>query len=153
MIRRPPRSTLFPYTSLFRSCRRAHAAEARDRHRHLRRCAYAHRSEEHTSELQSRGHLVCRLLHEKKKAVEHGATASELYDLAEAADLLINISGHLSIGALKALFFLFNDTEPTEIYTLSLHDALPIFATVLSLVILLVGLISYQRLSVREYPR
>src|SRR6266702_7286442 len=64
MIRRPPRSTLFPYTTLFRS--------------HLKlRCVCRHlmrvrpqiqmRSEEHTSELQSRGHLVCRLLLEKKK--------------------------------------------------------------------------------------
>src|SRR5207253_9707849 len=72
MIRRPPRSTLFPYTTLFRSdfpelgrslplrvsqpaCRRAGGLR------------YDKRSEEHTSELQSRGHLVCRLLLEKKK--------------------------------------------------------------------------------------
>src|SRR6266496_5247313 len=62
MIRRPPRSTLFPYTTLFRS------APARDRRRprHRRRCPQ-HRSEEHTSELQSRRDLVCRLLLEKKK--------------------------------------------------------------------------------------
>src|SRR6266702_7493468 len=63
MIRRPPRSTLFPYTTLFRSAgrgpRRGHAG--RDRR------VPPHRSEEHTSELQSRGHLVCRLLLEKKK--------------------------------------------------------------------------------------
>src|SRR5215813_15268547 len=64
MIRRPPRSTLFPYTTLFRSGRRVFLpAESfdspRDHHRH--------RSEEHTSELQSRPHLVCRLLLEKKK--------------------------------------------------------------------------------------
>src|SRR2546429_1723966 len=69
MIRRPPRSTLFPYTTLFRS---------RGRHRHRAPAALvlvAHqrversvrRSEEHTSELQSRLHLVCRLLLEKKK--------------------------------------------------------------------------------------
>src|SRR5215510_10838311 len=56
------------------------------------------RSEEHTSELQSRGHLVCRLLLEKKKLF--------------CVDL-----------------FFFNDTATTEIYTLSLHDALPIFAS------------------------
>src|SRR2546429_7061995 len=92
MIRRPPRSTLFPYTTLFRS--RAHRAapvglaEAEERaglvvqaHRrrtgHLRHdaltaeqasgLARGERSEEHTSELQSRLHLVCRLLLEKKK--------------------------------------------------------------------------------------
>src|SRR2546429_6897589 len=65
MIRRPPRSTLFPYTTLFRSARpRAlpfHALAARPLH------AAEPRSEEHTSELQSRLHLVCRLLLEKKK--------------------------------------------------------------------------------------
>src|SRR3712207_7264163 len=92
MIRRPPRSTLFPYTTLFRSLRRRrgrelpgavlrlHAAPRqavlgrRDRPRRLpggvlhadERGAHA-RSEEHTSELQSRQYLVCRLLLEKKK--------------------------------------------------------------------------------------
>src|SRR3712207_7844728 len=93
MIRRPPRSTLFPYTTLFRSGRyrpggrRKHVAAQRDatapgryRLRSTRgrvdgsepdlRCAGAGagaRSEEHTSELQSRQYLVCRLLLEKKK--------------------------------------------------------------------------------------
>src|SRR5437773_8063550 len=70
MIRRPPRSTLFPYTTLFRSDRRA-------RRQHVARGARdgaaraagspAVRSEEHTSELQSHHDLVCRLLLEKKK--------------------------------------------------------------------------------------
>src|SRR2546422_1417342 len=65
MIRRPPRSTLFPYTTLFRSLANAVALEEpRDDGEHLPR---VHRSEEHTSELQSRLHLVCRLLLEKKK--------------------------------------------------------------------------------------
>src|SRR5437870_9688734 len=90
MLRRPPSSTLFPYTTLFRSARerarseRAHLARrarvparsavsgvARDvdaDRAALRRSA---RSEEHTSELQSRGHLVCRLLLEKKKNKDH----------------------------------------------------------------------------------
>src|SRR2546421_6178276 len=67
MIRRPPRSTLFPYTTLFRSLpqrpRRAVVPVARPRERVLREP----RSEEHTSELQSRSDLVCRLLLEKKK--------------------------------------------------------------------------------------
>src|SRR2546429_5729538 len=73
MIRRPPRSTLFPYTTLFRSL-----AQAFQRETPLVRRAHAFlphgpigdawaRSEEHTSELQSRLHLVCRLLLEKKK--------------------------------------------------------------------------------------
>src|SRR5690554_7182228 len=97
MIRRPPRSTLFPYTTLFRSrkkrahgqvgrrdglgtdCSRhlAHGESSFERGRSLRERAQKHRtrtrrwlrlrSEEHTSELQSRPHLVCRLLLEKKK--------------------------------------------------------------------------------------
>src|SRR3712207_8953490 len=89
MIRRPPRSTLFPYTTLFRSDvggpARQHAAVGRrhvgvgaDDGRHLpvqvpaerdllARGLGVHRSEEHTSELQSRQYLVCRLLLEKKK--------------------------------------------------------------------------------------
>src|SRR5258708_14661183 len=66
MIRRPPRSTLFPYTTLFRSDH-GHPGDARRRLREVTlRCAPG-RSEEHTSELQSPDHLVCRLLLEKKK--------------------------------------------------------------------------------------
>src|SRR2546429_7269265 len=78
MIRRPPRSTLFPYTTLFRSlpnCPRIRQAEMALSRRHrgfansrsCRRNCCKGRSEEHTSELQSRLHLVCRLLLEKKK--------------------------------------------------------------------------------------
>src|SRR5260370_32604521 len=85
MIRRPPRSTLFPYTTLFRSCRSASAnmrtswtpATCRGPRRRCRKpprpnricrnCAASRRSEEHTSELQSHLNLVCRLLLEKKK--------------------------------------------------------------------------------------
>src|SRR5258708_31766790 len=81
MIRRPPRSTLFPYTTLFRSRRNRHyeyhaggrnRTDPRNRYtkgagRPPRRRSAAVRSEEHTSELQSPDHLVCRLLLEKKK--------------------------------------------------------------------------------------
>src|SRR3712207_8007033 len=85
MIRRPPRSTLFPYTTLFRSPRGGlpvDAARAVERglaegadqtaarvvvRAHVRRSRQRGRSEEHTSELQSRQYLVCRLLLEKKK--------------------------------------------------------------------------------------
>src|SRR2546421_8019824 len=76
MIRRPPRSTLFPYTTLFRSARagrscgpglRPPRAARRDRRAPGRARAANRRSEEHTSELQSRSDLVCRLLLEKKK--------------------------------------------------------------------------------------
>src|SRR3712207_8110531 len=89
MIRRPPRSTLFPYTTLFRShtpcdgaghvetyirARNAPARPARPTRR-VRACRGAGpeslRSEEHTSELQSRQYLVCRLLLEKKKKVHY----------------------------------------------------------------------------------
>src|SRR3989442_13175847 len=74
MIRRPPRSTLFPYTTLFRSHRPGVSAPRRTTARSLRRGARRQdrsiRSEEHTSELQSRPHLVCRLLLEKKKKIE-----------------------------------------------------------------------------------
>src|SRR2546430_4333342 len=78
MIRRPPRSTLFPYTTLFRSniargipraCPPSflvHARNIRQLHRRLQ-AADSSRSEEHTSELQSQSNLVCRLLLEKKK--------------------------------------------------------------------------------------
>src|SRR5947208_11602135 len=67
MIRRPPRSTLFPYTTLFRS-RFAYSRTAKfSGWRFGRRVELAARSEEHTSELQSPDHLVCRLLLEKKK--------------------------------------------------------------------------------------
>src|SRR6266581_8218419 len=65
MIRRPPRSTLFPYTTLFRSAARRRPARASPARRAGR--PPRGRSEEHTSELQSPVHLVCRLLLEKKK--------------------------------------------------------------------------------------
>src|SRR5690349_22201421 len=78
MIRRPPRSTLFPYTTLFRSRDGAAGLRGRARGRGearalrhaagLRRRGLRRRSEEHTSELQSRRDLVCRLLLEKKKS-------------------------------------------------------------------------------------
>src|SRR5256886_8613413 len=100
MIRRPPRSTLFPYTTLFRSSadeealqnrRREGAVSVRPLHGHVssplsrfrserrrhraatahRRRRAAHRSEEHTSELQSQSNLVCRLLLEKKNNTRH----------------------------------------------------------------------------------
>src|SRR3989442_7789868 len=96
MIRRPPRSTLFPYTTLFRSglCRGARPLAQGERARTLsargkalaqcvgrRQCLRAlqqqeRRSEEHTSELQSRPHLVCRLLLEKKTTLSMARLAS-----------------------------------------------------------------------------
>src|SRR5688572_32221994 len=72
MIRRPPRSTLFPYTTLFRSSAsldsaRRELTDATERGEGGRVALARHRSEEHTSELQSQSNLVCRLLLEKKK--------------------------------------------------------------------------------------
>src|SRR2546428_885758 len=88
MIRRPPRSTLFPYTTLFRSLAlhpdedpvarlKVAAVEPRAEQRH--------RSEEHTSELQSRSDLVCRLLLEKKK-IHHPLRDATLPGQAPGAD-------------------------------------------------------------------
>src|SRR3712207_8021571 len=98
MIRRPPRSTLFPYTTLFRSPRLEHpdghaGARHLDHHTRLgagqrpgrlvsvcyRTCPTHRRSEEHTSELQSRQYLVCRLLLEKKK--KNDSTATRCFSL------------------------------------------------------------------------
>src|SRR5438034_3986239 len=75
MLRRPPRSTLFPYTTLFRShapplVRVAHQPDAAVRRREADRRRVPGRSEEHTSELQSHSDLVCRLLLEKKKTAQ-----------------------------------------------------------------------------------
>src|SRR3990167_5637432 len=88
MIRRPPRSTLFPYTTLFRSIRERFGQGKRPctkltKNTTLNSRPFALRSEEHTSELQPQSNLLLRLF--------------------------------------------FNDTATTEIYTLSLHDALPIY--------------------------
>src|SRR2546430_14851555 len=67
MIRRPPRSTLFPYTTLFRSNARRARRSPHSRRRTRPSPPPRPRSEEHTSELQSQSNLVCRLLLEKKK--------------------------------------------------------------------------------------
>src|SRR5438876_9214511 len=101
MIRRPPRSTLFPYTTLFRS----HFADGRrltcflECHRDPRRVARSDgpgpsgpaprspRSEEHTSELQSPVHLVCRLLLEKKKT-------RSIHSTHASSQLLLNYVAH-----------------------------------------------------------
>src|SRR5258708_29704899 len=88
MIRRPPRSTLFPYTTLFRSVVmpgrvRQHGVEVVEVvavRGHAGVVAARHRSEEHTSELQSPDHLVCRLLLEKKKMNIYSSSKSETKD-------------------------------------------------------------------------
>src|SRR5712675_1960766 len=136
MIRRPPRSTLFPYATLFRSTqpqlhrRRKHGVElaldapAREQ--------WLGRSEEHTSELQSRLHLVCRPLLEKKND-QSAVVAAPSPDVAPIAAYprppsgTVRASRGARASAAPSSFF-FNDTATTEIYTLSLHDALPISA-------------------------
>src|SRR5471030_2013865 len=129
MIRRPPRSTLFPYTTLFRSrhttgCTPSTSLPVRTR------CP-RWRSEEHTSELQSLRHLVCRLLLEKKKS-EHRTLIPAVMDESVGESLRFirprrgRRDGDAKNVATYSVFF-FNHTATTEIYTLSLHDALPIW--------------------------
>src|ERR1022692_1628917 len=102
---------------------------------------WSRRSEEHTSELQSPCNLVCRLLLEKKKKKSELQSPCNLGSqllLQEEASTLTrcflfcfhNVSTHdyLTCFLYFSLFFFFNDTATTEIYTLSLHDALPIYS-------------------------
>src|SRR2546425_5652089 len=102
MIRRPPRSTLFPYTTLFRSRLSRRDERPGTRIRSARRTSLrpaaagfsAKRSEEHTSELQSLAYLVCRLLLEKKKKIIHHihSTPAHLYG-EQNADTRKSLSG------------------------------------------------------------
>src|SRR5688572_32167796 len=78
MIRRPPRSTLFPYTTLFRSYQARRLPRVAGRHLVGAGRRHAVRSEEHTSELQSQSNLVCRLLLEKKKNSTHEHAVADL---------------------------------------------------------------------------
>src|SRR5690349_6274928 len=148
MLRRPPRSTLFPYTTLFRSMAHGLLREV-DRERAtmlrsgVRRVTLLVRSEEHTSELQSRRELVCRLLLEKKNQLPRGRRFQHEDRHIEAAHLLapdlmavpvrktlrLLHRGELCRSATDFPLFFFNAAAPTEIYTLSLHDALPIYGS------------------------
>src|SRR4029434_1575253 len=121
MIRRPPRSTLFPYTTLFRSCIMCVNVCV---------CVFVFlcicvcacmRSEEHTSELQSHLNLVCRLLLEKEECVWD----RESVRWCVCAYVCVCVC--VCVWLCVCVFF-FNDTATTEIYTLSLHDALPILS-------------------------
>src|SRR3712207_7861420 len=102
MIRRPPRSTLFPYTTLFRSRKRLTeelAVQAKLASLGALTAGIAHeiknRSEEHTSELQSRQYLVCRLLLEKKKS--YSAYKIDASSLSVSA-VLVPSSGSICIS-------------------------------------------------------
>src|SRR5260364_177369 len=134
MIRRPPRSTLFPYTTLFRSppCRWVTNTVLPS----LPPKARLVRSEEHTSELQSPDHLVCRLLLEKKKKTVQDVFQAWMSKLIFVNLLRQRFFAQVWHGVPPVIYFehyrpmcsfvVFNDTATTEIYTLSLHDALPI---------------------------
>src|ERR1041384_7193206 len=125
MIRRPPRSTLFPYATLFRSQAAPGSPAAREGNCERLR-ARDPRSEEHTSELQSLAYLVCRLLLEKK----HAQTAPPALPVDEGdPNHRRRVKGGrfiISVSLVDSAIIFFNDTATTEIYTLSLHDALPI---------------------------
>src|SRR5438309_6943977 len=99
MIPPPPRSTLFPYTTLFRSRWSPRAcAGPRSGGARARRCRATSRSEEHTSELQSQFHLVCRLLLEKKKKLFESdtprktLTTERIHEMAVSRDMLVLLS-------------------------------------------------------------
>src|SRR5260370_6327763 len=96
MIRRPPRSTLFPYTTLFRSWPSRWAATRARSTRAPRRCRPAStrwsRSEEHTSELQSHLNLVCRLLLEKKKGAAETRAPPERQELRQREALALRLA-------------------------------------------------------------
>src|ERR1039457_6944532 len=131
MIRRPPRSTLFPYTTLFRSQPTVSASP--NAISYVGPAQLDHRSEEHTSELQSPCNLVCRLLLEKKNSytsqTSTGATrtCSARRKGSTSAGRAPTARRTSTRATLSAPPFFFNDTATTEIYTLSLHDALPIW--------------------------
>src|SRR2546422_7005331 len=99
MIRRPPRSTLFPYTTLFRS----HLLQPSAGHRErillpviaVEKFDYWKRSEEHTSELQSRLHLVCRLLLEKKKGKRPAGRHPASHRFASSQTTLFPLPRHV----------------------------------------------------------
>src|ERR1017187_2337460 len=130
-------------------------AEESDANRHGR-------SEEHTSELQSPMYLVCRLLLEKKKKTQHSHRGADCSETCGRIDLAA-IAPHPSIrgrwsGVPRLLrpklssppfFFFFNDTATTEIYPLSLHDALPIYQDAVATEAYLAT--ARQRISVRRH--
>src|SRR5207253_9425939 len=98
VIRRPPRSTLFPYTTLFRSHLRTFgraapvSREPISLRQAIERALSLMRSEEHTSELQSRGHLVCRLLLEKKKIATPAHAAIRARGLSLAVPHIVSLT-------------------------------------------------------------
>src|SRR6266542_3393726 len=126
MIRRPPRSTLFPYTTLFRSCARAAAPGTAPAS-----CCPAPQTQDRKSTRLNSSHgsisyaVFC--LKKKKRAgvvLERQLLRAPLSDLPPS--LLDRRGVYLACEPHHLLVFFFNDPATTEIYTLSLHDALPI---------------------------
>src|ERR1044071_2381542 len=133
MIRRPPRSTLFPYTTLFRSIPRprhptiAHGRTAR------RPAAGRQEIGEHTSELQSRvdiSYAVFCLKTKRSQAIADELRRRTPYSTCEEPNFELGAIPDAAffpgMPSPSPVIFFFNDTATTEIYTLSLHDALPI---------------------------
>src|SRR3990170_4912130 len=125
MIRRPPRSTLFPYTTLFRSprsCARSVTVPPKCRST-VRR--WARRSEEHTSELQSPDHLVCRLLLEKICTFPcSGGIYVAVVGLIASHTAYLEGVGYLLLYNFMFVLFFLNNPAPPEIYPLPRRAAL-----------------------------
>src|SRR6266487_3954662 len=130
MIRRPPRSTLFPYTTLFRSHREGRR-RARGRQRR-RRGARGLRDRKSTRLNSSHPSISYAVFCLKKKSIPCGSLREGVSrEIAGRAFEAVRGLGHPLIGTRQGAraaehHFFFNDTATTEIYTLSLHDALPI---------------------------
>src|SRR5215475_6924421 len=124
MIRRPPRSTLFPYTTLFRSAPPACRGGSPSRCPGPPRWPDRKSTRLHSSHVKISYAVFCL---KKKKGVEEVGVCSLRVRVQRAAEGLVGPGAvALRIGGAAQLRFFFNDTATPEIYTLSLHDALPI---------------------------
>src|SRR5450432_3248109 len=130
MIRRPPRSTLFPYTTLFRSpCIRRFLPWHWPFAREYRRKSTDRKSTRLNSSHDQISYAVFCL--KKKNATAPPLSRKLAHGAAASAAVLILLYRHrldCQVSLIIVFFFFFNDTATTEIYTLSLHDALPIWA-------------------------
>src|SRR4029077_19198040 len=128
MIRRPPRSTLFPYTTLFRSFHSPLLLRfAAQRTRQQGADRLASRSEEHTSELQSHLNLVCRLLLEKMRLVQNThTTADKLLHTAIVRNRTAEYWQGIGHWRRMLCRFFLKDRAPPGISLFPLHAALPI---------------------------
>src|SRR6185312_16793760 len=117
MPRRPPRSTLFPYTTLFRSCPQSGAGRVSPRRLRSRGSRRLHCGQDRKSTRLNSSH----------DQISYAVFCSKKTERAHRADRnRLRTSGERRGTMFEQEFFFFNDTATTEIYTLSLHDALPI---------------------------